>query len=75
MHQELSPHTVHKNATVREAMAAIDVGSTGVVMILGGNDRLEGLMTDGDLRRMLLAGAEMSSHAVAWPLACLPGPV
>lgn len=61
MHQELSPHTVHKNATVREAMAAIDVGSTGVVMILGGNDRLEGLMTDGDLRRMLLAGAEMSS--------------
>ena len=61
MNQELSPYTVHKDATVREAMAAVDVGSTGVVMILGSNDRLEGLMTDGDLRRMLLAGAEMHS--------------
>lgn len=59
--RELSSYTVHKDATVREAMAAIDAGSTGVVMILGDNDRLEGLMTDGDLRRMLLSGAEMHS--------------
>ena len=63
--QELSPYTVDRDATVREAMAAIDAGSTGVVMILGSNDRLEGLMTDGDLRRMLLAGAEMHSPIAA----------
>jgi len=62
VNQEISPYTVHKNATVREAMAAIDAGSTGVVMILDSAGRLEGLMTDGDLRRMLLAGAEMQTQ-------------
>ena len=61
MSLELSPHTVSKDATVREAMAAIDAGSSGVVMIVGDDEFLEGLMTDGDLRRMLLAGAEMDT--------------
>lgn len=61
MNEDLSPYTIQKGATVREAMAAIDAGSTGVVMILDENDQLEGLMTDGDIRRLLLAGAEMNS--------------
>ena len=61
MTEDLSPYTIHKDATVREAMAAIDIGSSGVVMIVGENDLLEGIMTDGDIRRLLLAGAEMHS--------------
>ncbi|MDE0836951.1 MAG: nucleotidyltransferase family protein [Akkermansiaceae bacterium] len=61
MLEDLSIYTLDSNATIREAMAAIDAGATGVAMILGDKSRLEGLMTDGDLRRMLLAGAEMHS--------------
>ena len=61
MNEDLSPYTIKRNATVREAMAAIDAGATGVVMILDQNDKLEGLMTDGDIRRLLLDGAEMNS--------------
>ena len=61
MRDYFSPFTIHQNATIREAMAAIDAGASGIVMIIGENDQLEGLMTDGDIRRLLLAGAEMNS--------------
>ena len=61
MNEDLSPYTIKQNATIREAMAAVDAGAAGVVMILDQDDKLEGLMTDGDIRRLLLAGAEMNS--------------
>lgn len=61
MNKDLTPYTVSSDATIREAMTAIDAGASGVVMIVGENDLLEGIMTDGDIRRLLLAGAEMHS--------------
>jgi dTDP-glucose pyrophosphorylase len=61
VNENLSPYTIKHNTTIREAMVAIDAGAAGVVMIVDQDDKLEGLMTDGDIRRLLLAGAEMNS--------------
>jgi dTDP-glucose pyrophosphorylase len=59
--EHLSPYIIKKHSTIRDALAAIDAGASGVAMILNENGTLEGLMTDGDIRRLLLAGAEMNS--------------
>ncbi len=58
---DLTHYTVNSDATIREAMTVIDTGASGVVTILKEDGTLEGLMTDGDIRRMLLDGAEMDS--------------
>lgn len=47
-------------ATLRQAMAAIDAAALQIAFVVGDDGRLLGVVTDGDLRRALLAGAEMS---------------
>jgi dTDP-glucose pyrophosphorylase len=63
MPQELSNSIISEAATLREAMQAINAGDlAGVVMVVGPDGRLVGLMTDGDIRRMLLGGATLETH-------------
>jgi arabinose-5-phosphate isomerase len=45
--------TVGREATLLEAVRAISRGGLGAVNVLGGGGRLEGVITDGDLRRAL----------------------
>jgi len=59
--EKLSSATIPINATIRDAMTAINESTLGAAMVIGENDHLEGVMTDGDIRRLLLAGAEMHS--------------
>ncbi len=47
---------VPEQATLQEALAALDRVSIGVVLVLGPEGRLAGLLTDGDLRRLLARG-------------------
>lgn len=61
MNDHLSKLTVEPSATVRQTMAAIDAGVSGIAMVTNSNNQLLGVVTDGDLRRMLLADAELDS--------------
>src|SRR3954465_765429 len=54
---------VGTDATVSEAIAAIESGSIQVALVLDGSSRLVGIVTDGDIRRGLLRGMQLSGLA------------
>ncbi|HVG29346.1 MAG TPA: KpsF/GutQ family sugar-phosphate isomerase [Pyrinomonadaceae bacterium] len=53
MHGGAQNPTVKVDATLLEAVHAISRGGLGAVNVVGGDGRLEGVITDGDLRRAL----------------------
>lgn len=55
--------SVGQNATIRQAMEAIDRGASAVALITDELGKLRGVLTDGDLRRGLLNGAELDGPA------------
>lgn len=57
--------TVALDATVRDAMLALERSGAEVVLVLGADERLVGITTDGDLRRGLLAGASLDGPVAA----------
>jgi perosamine synthetase len=60
--------TVPATTTVREAMRAIDRGGLGLALLVEpGSERFAGLVTDGDVRRALLAGLGLDSPVTEIP--------
>lgn len=58
--QDISVHPEH---SVRDAMAAISRGTLGVVLVTAANDgHFLNLLTDGDIRRALLAGIGLEAQ-------------
>lgn len=55
---------VRESATLFEAMAALDAAAQAVVLVADGRGRVTGLLTDGDLRRALLAGRSLHECAL-----------
>jgi len=53
----------NKDMTVTEAMQQIDRNTCGILFLLDGSKRLVGCITDGDIRRYLLAGGLMTGNA------------
>ena len=49
--------------TVSEAMQLIDKNASGILFLYDHDDRLAGCITDGDIRRFLLAGGRMEAAA------------
>jgi dTDP-glucose pyrophosphorylase len=47
------------DASIRDAMAAIDVGTVEIALVVDQHRRLLGTVSDGDVRRALLAGASL----------------
>jgi dTDP-glucose pyrophosphorylase len=47
---------VHATGTLWDAMSAIDRGGAAIALVVDDDGRLVGVMTDGDVRRALLAG-------------------
>ena len=47
---------VSAGATVSDAVAAIDSGGIGAVLVVEDSHRLSGIITDGDIRRMVAGG-------------------
>src|SRR2546423_13137592 len=50
---------VARGATVREAIASIDAGAIEIALVVENGRRLVGTVTDGDIRRALLAGTTL----------------
>lgn len=53
---ELEKLKCSQEATIKEVMMCIDQNAKGAVFILDRDDRLIGVMTDGDIRRLLISG-------------------
>jgi dTDP-glucose pyrophosphorylase/CBS domain-containing protein len=52
---DIEKYLVRENTSIREAMAQADVGRRGIVLVVDDGQRLLGTVTDGDLRRAILA--------------------
>lgn len=61
----LSELLVPEDATLYEALRVIDGGAQSIAFVCDGSKRVVGSLTDGDVRRALLAGAALDSK-------CLP---
>lgn len=48
--------TIDRSATVRDALAKLDAAGKGILLLLGDKGEFLRTVTDGDLRRLLLAG-------------------
>jgi dTDP-glucose pyrophosphorylase len=55
---------VKPDATVLDALRVVDAGGHAIAFVCGGRGRVLGLLTDGDLRRALLAGATLESRVL-----------
>lgn len=49
------------NSTIKEALQVINKGAMQIAFVVDKNDKLIGTLTDGDIRRALLSGAELNS--------------
>src|SRR5689334_3526886 len=57
----LAPYVVTPDTTIRAAVECINANTKGVALVLDESNRLEGTITDGDIRRAVLAGINLSS--------------
>ena len=62
--QELQMFIGNDSLTVSEAMQKIDGNQLGILFLVSSSDSLAGCITDGDIRRYLLAGGKMSGAAL-----------
>jgi dTDP-glucose pyrophosphorylase len=60
MSQRLVDISIREDSSIRDAMQAIDRGACWIALVIADGGRLLGLITDGDVRRALLAGASLS---------------
>lgn len=66
---------VNDRATVREALSVIQKNALGIAFVVDIDGRLQGVVTDGDARRFLLAGASLDdpvAHAMNANCVSLP---
>ena len=61
---ELARLVIPRGASIVEALAAIDRGACGIVFVCDARGRVMGTLTDGDVRRAILAGASLESRAL-----------
>ncbi len=69
--------TLREHSTLREVLAYIEAGGIQLAVVVDADGRLIGAATDGDVRRAMLAGADLDSAAANWinrsPLTVLQG--
>jgi dTDP-glucose pyrophosphorylase len=61
MRTDLGALLVAPDATLLQAMEAIDRGRVGIALVVDAAGRLNGTVTDGDLRRAILRAADLTS--------------
>ena len=62
----LSKVCIGPEATVREALEAIDRGASAIALVTNSDGMLHGVLTDGDIRRGLLRGARLESKVLEY---------
>lgn len=60
MTSALDAYLVAEAGTLRDAMAAVDRGAARIALAVDADGRLTGVVTDGDLRRALLRGVDLT---------------
>jgi len=60
----LSALTVPRNATLFDALAAVDANAQAIVFVVDDAGRVLGSLTDGDCRRALLGGAALTDRCL-----------
>jgi dTDP-glucose pyrophosphorylase len=53
--------SVLEKQSIREALEVIDAGGVQIALITDTNDRLKGVVTDGDIRRAILQGVDLDA--------------
>jgi dTDP-glucose pyrophosphorylase/predicted transcriptional regulator len=61
---ELARLTVSAGATLRDVLRALDTGGESIVFVCDENGRAIGSVTDGDVRRALLTGADLDATQI-----------
>ena len=61
MRRDWKAFSVATDADLRQALLAVDRGKLGVALVVDGDNHLLGTVTDGDLRRAILRGAEIET--------------
>jgi dTDP-glucose pyrophosphorylase len=61
MNENLAGCLVPAAGTLRDALAAVDVGAAGIALATDVDGRLVGVATDGDLRRAILRGTNLDA--------------
>jgi dTDP-glucose pyrophosphorylase len=64
MRKQLDPLCISTQACLRDAINAIDKGASKIALMVDGAGLLIGTLTDGDIRRALLSGMDLSSPAI-----------
>ena len=59
---DLTHLTIPASATIEDALRAIDKGACGIALVVSESDELIGLITDGDIRRAIIAGADLDEE-------------
>ena len=59
MDDEIKKLIVYENITIKNTMKKIDEGGIGIAFILDNNEKLVGIVTDGDIRRAILNGVKI----------------
>lgn len=57
--KDINKIIVNQNATIKEAMRIIDQGAIRTALVVDENNRLCGIVTDGDIRRGILSGVDI----------------
>lgn len=60
---EMPKYIGRDTLTVAECMQKIDANTSGILFLVDQDERLTGCITDGDIRRFLLAGGKMTDAA------------
>lgn len=56
---KIEPYLIKLETTIREAIACIDRNGKGIVLVVDGEHRLLGTISDGDIRRAILKGINL----------------
>ncbi len=62
--KELQKFIGNENLTLAEVMQKIDANSSGILFLVDSANKLKGCITDGDIRRFLLAGGKLDEPAL-----------
>ncbi|UCH49813.1 MAG: aminotransferase class I/II-fold pyridoxal phosphate-dependent enzyme [Betaproteobacteria bacterium] len=62
--RDISRNLLDQSASLRDALQRLNEGVYGAVFITDAKERVLGMLTDGDVRRALLAGAALTDPAV-----------